>query len=293
MFIKKIFNLSKNINFSIYILLLLFELKAIYGINSAKKINIYRYESLSLDNENPMKLYYYQNTKFQQEKNYDIILQFKNILKVASDIYIYVYTSNTYIYNMDNLIKKNETTNELMDYQKELILNSTYENYSEYSLSQIDFDENLNITFYQYYYIIFVKGNNINNFQCTFLLFNTLDIIESYPNDFSNKIYYRYENNYRINNYIFKINTKSSFNKNLNIQFLAYYENTLFNLEVYKKINGNRTQIYSLANFSTLDHAIPINDTQLLFINISFIQKHEKDSKKDPFSILFRTCVII
>lgn len=53
-----------------------------------------------------MKLYYYQNTKFQQEKNYDIILQFKNILKVASYIHIYVYTSNTYIYNMDNLIKK-------------------------------------------------------------------------------------------------------------------------------------------------------------------------------------------
>ena len=287
MFIKKLFNLSKNINFSIYILLLLFELKAIYGINSAKKIYIYRDESLSLDNENPMKLYYYQNTKFQQEKNYDIILQFKNILKVASDIHIYVYTSNTYIYNMDNLIKKNETTNELMNYQKKFELNSTNENYSEYSLTQIDFDENVNITFYQYYYFAFLKGNNNNIFQSTFLLFNTLDIIESYPNDFSNQIYYRYENNYNINNYIFKINTKSVLNKNLNIQFLSYYENTLFNIEVFKKVNGNDTQIYSLENFNTLDHSISINDSQLLYINLSFVQKHEKGSRKDPFSIFF------
>lgn len=37
MFIKKIFNLSKNINFRIYILLLLFELRIVYAINSAKK----------------------------------------------------------------------------------------------------------------------------------------------------------------------------------------------------------------------------------------------------------------
>ena len=287
MFIKKIFNLSKNTNFRIYILLLIFELRTVYAINSAKKIFTYRDESLSLDNENPMKIYYYQNTKFQQEKNYDIILQFKNILKVATYIHIYVYTSNTYIYNMDNLIKKNETTNELMNYQKKFEINSTNENYSEYSLTQNDFDDNINITFYQYYYIVFVKGNNNNDFQCTFFLFNTLDIIESYPNDFSNQIYYRYENNYNINNYIFKINTKSGFNKNLNIQFLSYYENSLFNLEVYKKINGNDTSIYSLQNFSTLDHAIPINDTQLLYINLSFIQKHEKGSRKDPFSIFF------
>ena len=287
MFIKKIFNLSENINLRIYILLLLFEIKVIYSINSAKKISAYRDESLSLDNENPMKLYYYLNTKFQQEKNYDIILQFKNILKVASDIEIYVYTSNTYIYNMDNLIKKNDTTNELMNYQKKFELNSTNENYSEYSLTQKDFDENINITFYQYYYILFVKGNNNNNFKSTFLIFNTLDIIESYPNDFSNQIYYRYENNYNINNYIFKINTKSGFNKNLNIQFLSYYENSLFNLEVYKKINGNDTRIYSLQNFNILDHAIPVNDTQLLYINLSFIQKHEKGSRRDPFSIFF------
>ena len=234
-----------------------------------------------------MKVYYYQNNKFQQEKNYDIILQFKNILKVDGDIYIYVYASDTYIYNMDSLIKKNETTNEFMNYQKKFQLNSTNENYTEYSLTQIDFDENINITFYQYYYILFVKGNNNNNFQSIFLLFNTLDIIESYPNDFSNQIYYRYENNYNINNYIFKIDTKSGFNKNLNIQFLSYYENTLFNIEIYKKINGNDTHIYSLKNFNILDHGIPINDTQILYINLSFIQKHEKGSRKDPFSILF------
>ena len=286
MFIKKIFNLSENINFRIFILLLFFEIKAIYSINSAKKIYSYRDESLFLDNENPIKLYYYQNTKFQQEKNYDIILQFKNILKQACDVHIYVYTSNTYIYNMDNLIKQNETTNEFMDYQKKLELNSTNQNYSEYSLT-FDFDENINITFYQYYYILFIKEDNNNNFESTFLLFNTLDIIESYPNDFYNQIYYRYENNYIINNYIFKINTKSSFNKNLNIQFLSYYENSLFNLEVYKKINEIDTQIYSLQNFNSLDHSIPINDTQILYINLSFIQKHEKGSRNDPFSIFF------
>jgi hypothetical protein len=66
-----------------------------------------------------------------------------------------------------------------------------------------------------------------------------MDEIELFPKEFANKFFYRFENNYILTNYIFLINSKFVINKTLNIQFITYCENSLFNIDIYKKINKN------------------------------------------------------
>ena len=271
----------------IYALLFLVEIKSIKANISIKKIYSYREESFYLDKENPKKYYLYQNTKYEKEKNYDIILQLKNILKDSYDINIYIYTTNTYIYNLENLTKLNETTNDLDNYQYKIELTPENENYSEYSLSNFENNKNINISYYQFYYLVFLKGNKIDFFKTHFTLFNTLDEIEIFPNNLSNSYYYRYENNYFINNFIFifKINRKYFHYKYLNIQLLSFYENSLFNIDIYQK--NKTSEIFSHKNFNKLDYSMPINNTRLFYLNLSFIKNNKDNTEKNNFAIFF------
>ena len=285
MFPKNIYFYPKLVQI-IYYLTFFIEIKS--EITSFKKITKYKEEKIYLDKDNPTEFYYYQNTKYQQENNYDIIIQIKDLIKQNIDANIYIYTANNYAYNINNIIKIDEVNGELIDYQYKYTLNQTNENYSEFLISNINKDNDVNNSSYQFYYIIFVKGNKINNFKCNFILFNTLDEIEITPNDFINKFYYRYENNYITSNYIFKINSRNFLNKYLNIQFLANYENSLFNIDIYRIINGNSSSsIFSSETFNSLDYIMEINDNKLFYLNLTFIQKNNNNSEKNNFAIFF------
>ena len=273
-----------NIFIKIFAFLFLFKLKEINANMIFKKIQSNREELLYLDKENPIKCYLYQNNKYQQEKSYDIILQLKDILKDNYDDYIYIYMSNNFI-SYEEIIKIDETTNNLIDYQLKFDISSLSLNYSEYSLNNIN-----GYTLYQFYYIIFVKGNNNNSLKCNFIIFNTMNEIELFPKEIASKFYYRFENNYNsTTNYIFAINSKFVTNKNLNIQFLTYSENNLFNIDIYKIINKNETfEIYSLQNFNSLDYVMEINDIQFFYINLSLTQNNnETIDSSNRFAIFF------
>ena len=259
------------------------------AIISYKTINPYKEELVNLYEDNPQQFYLYENAKFLQENTYDIIIQVKNILKQYNDAKIYIYASDTYYYNIGNIIKFNETNKELIDYENKFDVSYFNENYTELSICK-------NNIFYKYYYIVFIKSNTINNFKCSFILFNTLDEIELIPNNSINNFYYRYKNNYSYTNYIFKINTKYISNKDkykyCNVQFLASFEDILFNLNIFK-INDNRTNFHQISNFdniNSLDYTLEINDTQIFYINVSYIKlnnMHDYDNNIKSFSIFF------
>ena len=285
MFPKNIYFYPKLVQI-IYYLTFFIEIKS--EITSFKKITKYKEEKIYLDKDNPKEFYYYQNTKYQQENNYDIIIQIKDLLKQNIDANIYIYTANNYAYNINNIIKIDKVNGELIDYQYKYNLNQSNENYSEFLINNINKDNDANNTSLQFYYIIFVKGNKINSFKCNFILFNTLDEIEITPNDFTNKFYFRYENNYITSNYIFKINSRNFLNKYLNIQFLANYENSLFNIDIYRIINGNSSSsIFSSKTFNSLDYIMEINDNKLFYLNLTFIRKNNNNLEKNNFAIFF------
>ena len=77
------------------------------AIISYKTISPYKEELVNLYEDNPQQFYLYENTKFLQESNYDIIIQIKNIIKQYNDAKIYIYASDTYYYNIGNIIKFN------------------------------------------------------------------------------------------------------------------------------------------------------------------------------------------
>ena len=282
--------LAKNIYINhkflyvIYFVNFLFEIKLVNSYISSKKIISYREESLYIDKDIPRKYYFYFNTKYGQEKNYDIILQLKDLLKENNNAFIYIYTSNEYISNLENLIAFDEKENELIGYQFKFQINSLKKNFSEFSLN--DFNNTQNNSFSQYYYIIFSKDNIINNFSCNFIIFNTLEEIEIFPTDFTNKYYYRFENNYSSNKYAFKMNSKYIINNNLNIQFLSNNGNSFYNIDIYQIINEkNISQIYSLHNFNILDYSTKINNSQFLYFNLTSLDSIF--STKSSFSIFF------
>ena len=278
---------SKNIYFFLKLVKIIYFFSFFSGIFSSneyfKKINPYQEEKIYLDTQNPKKFYVYENTKFSKENVYDIIIQIKEIQKQYNDVNIYIYTNNTYFENINNITKVNETNKEFIDYEIKYDINSIYDNYTELSISK-----NLYNMFFNFYYIVFVKSNTRNNFECNFILFNTLDEIELTPNNSINNFYYRYDNNYLHTNYIFKINPKFiDNNKYLNVQLMTYYENTLFNISIFKKLNENNTyEIYNLNNNNSLDYTIEINDTQIFYLNISYIKIND-DNIKNTFTVFF------
>ena len=274
---------NQNIYILLFVLYFLLELKIVNTHEVLKRIQSYKEELLYLNKDYPIKYYLYQNINFQQEKNYDIILQLKDIIKESYDDYIYIYATNIYS-NIEEIIKIDESSNNLIDYQLKANINILTANYSEYSLNNINGN-----TYYQYYYIIFTKGNKNNILKFNFIIFNTMDEIELFPKEFANKFFYRFENNYILTNYIFLINSKFVINKTLNIQFLTYCENSLFNIDIYKKINKYEVfQIYSSQNFNSLDYVMEINnDIQLFYVNLSFVQDNNKSSESNRFAIFF------
>ena len=272
----------------IFALSILVETESVNERIPLKKIFSYREESLYLDKENPIKFFWYQNNKYNKEDNYDIIVQIKDLIKqINNNCYMYVYTSNIYISNVNNLIQFNEDNDDLIDYKLKFDLNTFNENYSEYSLIDL-INENINDSFYPYYYVGFSKGSQINYFKCNFIIFNTLDEIEIIPKQLNTNFYYRYENNYRVNNYIFKIYKQFNIDKYLNLQLLSKDENTLFNINILKIINGNITsQLYSLLNFNKLDYTLELNGTQILYLNLTYIQNMNDIPGRNAFAIFF------
>ena len=279
----------KNINIFKKLFQIIYVFSTFFGINSInlsfKKISIYKEEKIYLDKDNPMEFYLYQNIRYQQENNYDIIIQIKELIKQNCNANIYIYTTNSYENNLMNIIKIDETNGNLFGYQLKFDINQTNENYSEFSLSNNNLNNNKSNYYYQFYYIAFVKETENRDFKMNFIIFNTLDEIDLIPNEFTNKFYFRYENNYVDTNYIFKINLKN-FYKFLNIQFLSFFENNLFNINIYTINENVHTQIFSLENFYSLDYTIEISDTKLFYLNLSFIKINNNNIIK-TFSIFF------
>ena len=272
--------INQRLFYVVYFIHFLIKIKSVNSFISSKKIISYKEESLYLDKDISKKYYFYNNTKYIQENNYDIILQLKNLSKENNNAYIYIYTSSEYIPNLEYLIALDEKANEFIGYQFKFQINLLTKNYSEFSLNSF------NNSFFEYYYIIFMKDNKISFFTGNFIIFNTLDDIEIFPNNFTNKYYYRFENNYKVNNYTFKINNKCLFNNILNIQFLSYNENSLFNIEIYKIINEEEfSQVYLLKNSNIFDYSIEINNTQSIYFNLG--NNNNTISEKSSFSIFF------
>ena len=69
--------LSK-ISSNITLFIIFIEIKSAF--TSFKKITKCKEEKVYYDKDNPREFYYYQNTKYQQEVNYDIIKQIKDLL---------------------------------------------------------------------------------------------------------------------------------------------------------------------------------------------------------------------
>ena len=106
----------------ILFLFILLKLKTINSLIHFKGITSFEEESLYLDKDDSIKYYLYHNSKFKTDKNYDIILQLKDLLNQNNDVSVYVYTPTIYIHNLKELIKY-DSNNHLIDYRLRIDIN--------------------------------------------------------------------------------------------------------------------------------------------------------------------------
>lgn len=289
MFLRKIFCFSTN-NFSIFLFIIFLQIILIKPFVIVKRVFSYQEEQLNLDKNEPIKYFLFQN--FKKEINSDIILQIKKKSNIDNNsVYSYIYGTNIYYNNVMNLIKINESTNEFINYLFKFDLNSKNYNIDEYPLTYYDEHDN-NHTIFSYYYIVFqLKSSKSEFFKANILLFNTLDIIEIAPDNLNRIFYYKYENNYEVKNYIFKINCKEVQNNFINVQILSYDENNKFNISLEKLTNDTiQEMIYSSSNINKLDYTNEIKDTKLLIVNLTYIKADNLE--KQSFAILFEFSLI-
>ena len=268
-------------------LFILFKITPITPYIPPVAITSYKEQIIQLNNDNPFFTYYYNNTFFNYENtNYEIILQLKNLSVSSNNIYLYIYSTNTFIQNLFELIKFNETSGEFINYQEKILLSNIVDTYSEFSISNGECSKN---ECYNYYYLLFQKMKKDNNFDNSFLIFNTLDEINLgdnlVPYDETGNYYLRYKNNYIAKTYNFKIEPKIIINSFLHIQLSSSNKNSIFAIQIFD-INENKNILYQNNSFNSFSHFIEVNDNTSYFIK--FISSNENINEEDnSFSVFF------
>ena len=247
----------------------------------SKDLLSYKVYSLLLDKANPIKYFEYQNYNYEKDSFYDIIFQLKTKTKILDkEVYLYIYGTNTYYSNIIDLIKINEETNEFIDFHLKFDLNSKNEYMDEYPLIHHD---NIKNFAFQYYYLVFqFNPSHTENFNASFIIFNTFDIIEITPDDKNSQFYYKYENDYLITKYNFQINLQKNIYDFLNIQLISNDDNNKFNISIEKY---SSEEIYSSNFFNKLDYNMKIEDIQLFTLNLLYNENSNNNDKS--FAIFF------
>lgn len=261
------------------ILLSLFFPNLIDSYNLPKNLLSYKTEFLLLDKANPIKYFAYQNNNYKKGSFYDIIFQLKKKTKILDkEVYLYIYGTNTYNINTMDLIKVKEK-NEFIGFQLKFDLNSKNEYMDEYPLIHHD---NINNLAFQYYYLVFqFNPSHTENFNASFIIFNTLDIIEIIPDDKVYQFYFKYKNDYLRTKYNFRMNLKNNIYNFLNIQLISNDDNNKFNISIEK----DSSEIYTSNFFNKLDYNMKTEDIQLFNLNLSFNENFNNNDKS--FAILF------
>ena len=264
-----------SINF-LYILPLLLKIEYLYGNIQYTTITSYKEEWIFLSKDIPSKFYFYTNNKYEEDNNYDIIFQILNLVDKKYKCYIYIYARNEIVSNLDELLKYNLTTFELIDYDNKINLYDINEDYAEFSINDFSNES------YKYFYLLFMNYEEEDNSNFNFMLFNTLEENELIPNVNLFKYYFRYKNNYKTSDFVIKLILKEHLYEQFNFQILSYKDDVFFNLSVY---DNNIEQNYSYDLINSFDNNFILGNTEILYIKISFINSTKKINDEKMFAI--------